>query len=404
MVSLEEAAARIEGWCREHEEEMVAFLRDFVAIRSVTYEEGDAVRFLAGRMRDFGFDEVRVDPVGNVLGRVGKGPVVMLYDAHVDTVEPGEPAAWGFDPLQGKMENGIIYGRGVVDDKGALAAMVFAARGLKELGLESDVTMWVSGSVAEEDEEGSCVEESLRLNPDIIPHCVVVAESSELEIMRGQKGRALLKITVPGKAAHASCASAGDNALIKALPVVQGIDAMHHFADDPELGEGTIEVTKLECDTLSLNTIPGQSVIYADRRLTCRESIETLLDEVRPLIASIPGATVEVPETTIKTWTGYEITLRDYFPSWVIPEEHPLVEAGQKAYRALFKRESRVGLWDFSTNATFLCGRRGIPAIGFGAGIEAHCHSEQEQIKVDDYLKAASFYAALAVSFGRSGK
>lgn len=401
MISLEEAATMLDDWCGAHEDEMVEFLRDFVAIRSVTYEEGNAIAFLKRKMTEFGFDEVIQDPVGNILGRVGSGKTVMVYDAHVDTVDPGDPADWGFDPLKGKFENGVIYGRGVVDDKGALAAMVFAARALKELGLEKDVTMWVSGSVAEEDEEGSCVAEALKLNPQIKPDCVVVAESSEMEIMRGQKGRAQVKITVMGKAAHASCASVGENALIKAIPIIQGIDAMQHFADSPELGNGTIEVTKVECDTPSLNTIPGKAIVYADRRLTCQESIDKIMNEVKPLFKDIPGVSIEVPKTTIKTWTGYEITLQSYFPSWVMPEDHPLIQSGQRAYKALFKRPSKIGLWDFSTNATFLCGRMGIPAIGFGAGVEELCHSDHEQLVVKDYLKATAYYAALAVSFGR---
>lgn len=188
MISLEQAASTIEEWCKLHEQEMVSFLREFVAMRSVTYEEGEVVTFLLAHMREFDFDEVRCDPVGNVFGRVGTGPTVMLYDAHVDSVDPGDPAAWGFDPLQGKLENGIIYGRGVVDDKGALAAMIFAGWAIKELGLDTHVSMWVSGSVAEEDEEGCCLTEGLRLNDDIKPDCVVVAESSELQVMRGQIG------------------------------------------------------------------------------------------------------------------------------------------------------------------------------------------------------------------------
>lgn len=398
-ISLDDAGKRISAWCKDHEQEMVTFLRDFVAIPSYTYEEGDAIKFLAAKMKDFGFDEVRIDPVGNCLGRVGSGPTVMIYDAHVDTVDAGDPADWGFDPFKGKVEDGKIWGRGVVDDKGALAAMIFAARAIKELGLDSKVTMWISGSVAEEDEEGACCEAALKLNPDIKPDCVVVAESSELMIMRGQKGRALVKITVPGKAAHASCAQVGDNALVKALPLMQGIDAMKNFADSPELGPGTIEVTKVECDTLSLNTIPGQAIVYADRRLTCQESIETIIEQLKPLTDKIPGIKVEVPNTTIKTWTGHEITLQSYFPSWVMAEDHPLIEAGKDAYKALFGEPAKVGLWDFSTNATFLCGRMGIPAIGFGAGIEEHCHSSEEQIKIEDYLKATGFYAMMAVSF-----
>ena len=87
----------IDRYVEAHADEVVEFLKDFIAIRSVTYEEGAAVAFFAKKLKAFGFDEVRIDPVGNVLGRVGNGKTTLLYDAHIDTVEPGNPAAWGMN-------------------------------------------------------------------------------------------------------------------------------------------------------------------------------------------------------------------------------------------------------------------------------------------------------------------
>ena len=389
------ALEAIRGYVDAHADEVVEFLKDFIAIRSVTYEEGAAVAFFAQKLKEFGFDEVRVDAVGNVLGRVGSGKTTLLYDAHIDTVEPGNPAAWGMNPLEAQLVDGVLRGRGAVDDKGCLTATAFAGRAIKALGLDQDFTLWVSGSISEEDVEGSCVDAMMKESTDIKPDYILVAESSDNRIVRGHKGRALIKIDVPGKCAHASAAWRGENALIKAIPIMQRVDQYNDFVEDSFLGRGTIEVTKVECDTPSLNTIPGGATITCDRRISCGESIDDLLKEIQPMIADIKGATSRIDTENVTTYTGYNISCTDYFPSWVLPEEHPLIQAGIAAYREMFEKEPVVGRWDFCTNATHLCGRMGIPAIGYGPGDSSLCHSTDDKVPVSELLDAIRFYAAL---------
>lgn len=399
MTNVQEARQKINEYIDAHKDDMVKFLREFVAINSVTYNEGEAVNWLAEKMKEFGYDEVRIDRVGNVHGRVGSGKTVLLYDAHIDTVGLGDPKDWGCDPLEGKYdEEGYIWGRGSIDDKGSLAAMTWGARALKELGLDQDFSMWVSGSISEEDVEGSCVEEMLKVEPDIKPDYVVVAEPSEMRVIRGHKGRALLKITVPGKAAHASAAYMGENALAKALPIIEGIHNKNDFEEDPVLGKGTIEVTKVDCKTPSLNTIPGEVTVFADRRISCGEDREDLINELKPLLDKVEGSSAVIDEERFNTWTGYEVVAEDYFPSWILPENHELIQAGVRAFETAFDKEPVVDVWPFCTNATALCGRQGIPAIGFGPGDGNLSHSTQEKVHVDEYVDAAKFYALLAIT------
>ena len=394
-MSQQEVLSQIHSAVDSLRDEATALLKDFIAINSVTYQEGEAVRFLADKMKQFGFDEVRIDAVGNVLGRIGAGKTVFLYDSHIDTVEPGDPADWGFDPLCAKVENGVIHGRGAVDDKGCLLGITLAARVLKQLSLAKDFTLWISGSISEEDVEGSCVKAMLEENKDIHPDYILVAEASEGRIVRGHKGRALIKITVPGKCAHASAAWRGDNALIKAIPIMQRVDAYQDFVEDEFLGKGTIEVTKVDCKTPSLNTIPGEAVITCDRRISCGESIEDLLNEVHAFYEDIPGVTAAIDTEKVQTYTGYDITCVDYFPSWVLEEKDPYIQAAVCAYQSLFDKAPTVGKWDFCTNATHLCGRLGIKSLGFGPGDGSLCHSTEDKLSIDELLAAIKFYAAL---------
>ena len=394
MKEINEIITELNSYIEKEEANIVEFLREFISIESVTYNEGAAVKFLAAKMKEFGFDEVRVDKVGNVLGRIGSGKTVMLYDAHIDTVQLGDTSEWGFNPLEAKIENGIIRGRGAVDDKGCLTGITFAGKAIKALGMEEDFTLWVSGSLSEEDVEGSCVEAMMTESPDIKPEYILVAEASEGRIIRGHKGRALLRIKVPGKCAHASAAWRGENALIKALPIIDGIDKFNNFKEDEFLGKGTIEVTMVNCKSPSLNTIPGEVTIVCDRRISCGESIEDLLLEVKPFLDKVPGSKVEIDTEKVCTYKGYDITCLDYFPSWVMPEDHKIVESGKEAYRAVFGKEPVVGKWDFCTNATHLCGRAGIPSLGFGPGDSSLCHSNEDKIVIKELVEAVKFYAA----------
>jgi putative selenium metabolism hydrolase len=387
-------AGRINGWMKAHQNDLVEFLRELVRIDSRTYQEGEAVSWLADKMRSYDFDEVRVDPAGNCLGRVGSGPVVVLADAHIDTVDPGDPAEWGFDPLQGKFEGGFIQGRGVVDDKGCLSALVFAGRAIKELGYGDACTLWVSGSISEEDVEGSCVRAMMEANKDIKPNLIIVGEASEMMVVRGHKGRALVKMVVKGKAAHAATAWKGENALIKAIPLIQAIDKMDGFVEHPFLGKGSIEVTKVICDTPSLNTIPGKVTVIADRRITLCESQEQILNELESFLA-LSGASAAIDTEVIKTYTDYEIVQTDYFPSWVLEESHPVIQAAAQAYTAISGKPAKIGKWDFCTNATYLCGVTGIPSVGFGPGDESLCHSTEETLSVNDLVIAAGVYAMI---------
>lgn len=384
--------SQISSFVKQEEDNIVQLLKELISIESVTSKEGRAVEFLAKKMKDFGYDEVRIDKAGNLLGRVGSGKTVILYDAHIDTVELGNEKEWGFNPLDAQISNGYIYGRGVVDDKGCLTGITYAGMAIKKMNLEKDFTLWVSASISEESATGYGVEAMLKESPDIKPDYVLVAESSESRLIRGHKGKALLKIKVPGKSAHASAAWRGENALIKALPIIDGIDKLDDLKEDNFLGKGTIEVTNVECKTPSLNTIPGEVIIICDSRISCGESIDDLLNEFGPLLKNVTGAKAEVATEMLSTYTGYKLKRVDYYPSWVIPVEHNIVVSGIEAYKAVLDRIPIVGKWDFCTNATHLCGKLGIPSLGFGPGDGTLCHSNEEKLLIKELLDAIKFY------------
>ena len=388
-------------WMKEHEQELTEFTMNLMRIESQTYDESRAIEFLAQTMREFGFDEVRIDKAGNCIGRVGSGPATIVADAHIDTVAPGKEEDWGFNPLEPQIIDDAICGRGIIDDKGCLSAMIFAGRAIKELGFSQQLSLWISGSIAEEDVEGSCVKALMEEYTDIHPQMILVGEASGGRIIRGHKGRALIRMEVTGKAAHASAAWRGENALIKALPLIKALDEYQDFIEDPFLGKGSLEVTKVICDTPSLNTIPGRVSIIADRRISCGESVDQILSELTPFLElSKAAAFIDIEE--VKTYTGYNIVQKDYFPSWVIDEDHTVIRSAKEAYKVITGKEPVVGKWDFCTNATYLCGITGIPSVGFGPGDETLCHGNAERLPISELVEAASIYAMITLCFAQA--
>ena len=107
--------------------DVVNFVADLVRIPSYSDQEGPIVEFAKRHMEQLGYDEVFIDRVGNVVGRVGNGPSILHFDSHVDTVRAEDAEAWSYPPFSGEIVDGKLYGRGSVDMKAALGASIYAA-------------------------------------------------------------------------------------------------------------------------------------------------------------------------------------------------------------------------------------------------------------------------------------
>ena len=132
---------RIRERARHYGPAMTRFLRDLIALPSESCGEEAAIRRIGQEMESVGFDEVRIDPMGNILGAVGTGDRIVAFDAHVDTVGIGNRENWTFDPYGGFEDGERIGGRGASDQEGGMASMVYAGRIIRDLGLEGDYTL-----------------------------------------------------------------------------------------------------------------------------------------------------------------------------------------------------------------------------------------------------------------------
>ena len=377
---------------------MTAFLQDMVRTPSYSTREKGMAERLATEMEDVGFRDVRIDRIGNVVGRigVGSGPV-LLYNGHMDIVGPGDLSTWTYDPFAAKIENGVLYGRGTADMKGALAAMVYGAKALLDRGTHLRGELYVVGAVQEEPCEGLGMQVLIE-KEELIPDYVVLGEATDLQISRGQRGRIEIKVVSHGRSCHASAPDRGENAIYAATRLIFGIEMLStQLAEDKFLGPGTLAVTQIENTGGSRNVVPDTCTFYIDRRLTLGETEAKALAEVQSvLLREDTDATIEVTEYTSTSYTGYEARNKCFYPAWALDREHPLIRWVSRAIRGELGYRPEIKKWDFSTDGVYTMGVAGIPTIGFGPGREQHAHTADERIRLDDVARAAQGYAAIA--------
>jgi len=396
MASME-SVAKVQKQVEQSREKIVQFMRDICAIPSMNSQLKEVGERIAAEMRGLGYDEVRFDRMGNILGRIGSGPRTIVFDSHIDTVGIGDPSAWAWDPFQGKVEDGILYARGACDEKGSTPGMVYGLAIARDLGLLAGWTGYYFGNM-EEWCDGIAPNSFVEVDPKIRPDFVVIGEPTKMQVYRGHKGRIELKVTAKGRSAHAASNHLGDNAIYKLLPVIAGIrDLEPRLGDHPFLGHGKITVSDMTVKTPSINAVPDEAVIFIDRRMTFGETKEDAIAQVRALIPEQDRESVTVEELFYDepSYTGFVFPVDKYFPAWAIEDEHPLVVAGQEARRLIGLAATPSGKWDFSTNGIYWAGKAGIPSIGFGPGDERTAHTVNDCVPLADVVKAAEFYALL---------
>jgi putative selenium metabolism hydrolase len=370
-------------------------LSKLVKIKSLSMGEKEVQHELKRQMEEAGFDEVRFDSLGNVIGRIGNGKKILAIDGHMDTVDMGNMENWSFDPLGGEIKDGFVHGRGTVDQEGGPAAFVTAGRILKELAFDKDMTVYFVGSVMEEDCDGLCwkyIVEEEGIKPDF----VISTEPTNLGIYRGHRGRMEMRVVFHGISCHGSAPERGDNAIYKASRAALEIEKLNlRLKTDDFLGKGTVTISEFKSGSPSLCAVSDYAHLHLDRRLTWGETKESAVAEVEDIVKNLDGK-VEVLHYEEEAWTGLTYGMEKYYPTWKIPEEHEIVQTGLKTFKTLFNKEPNIDKWTFSTNGVTINGLYGIPTIGFGPGNEVLAHAPNEKVPIEHLVVATAFYAGFA--------
>ncbi len=345
-----------------------------VGIPSLSGSEADLADELVRQLRRF--CEAEQGPLGTVVGRLrrGDGPTLML-EGHMDTVPVLDRSAWR-RPADGRVEDGVLWGRGAVDMKGAIAAQIAAAEAVAG---DLQGTLLFVYVPHEETAEGVALSRVLDVVP--LPDVVVLGEPTGLHLALGHRGRAVLRLVAGGSPAHASMPDLGDNAVLKYMELLHAMMG-RPLPVDPVLGQVTL-VPVCVSGGAAAPVVPENCWGLLDRRGVRGETAASILDDYRGLPVSVETAELEF-------YNGERAQAQLFFPAWWQAQDSPWAD---KVWRALGRPP--VKAWRFSTDGVESAGRRGIPTVGYGPGDERQAHRVDEGVPTAQVEQAAEGYRGL---------
>ena len=349
----------------------VNLLTKMLEIYSPSGREEEISNFLAKEMENLGF-RVRKDEVGNVIGEVGRGKPVILLCGHVDTVE-------GYIPV--RVENNKLYGRGAVDAKASLAAMIIVASTLVKESFPGKIL--VVGVV---DEEGSGKGIKHLIKEGISPDYAIFGEPSGVgKIIFGYKGILNLKITCETPSGHSASPWLFDNAIEKAMELWRQIRRLH--LPEEKLRSHFYSITscliKIEGGNTSSSMVPSKCDIHVQLRIPPQLTPQRVSDEVKKRIQRYKATN---PKVSVKV----EIEGQDY--AFEADRRSLIVRALSWAIRktthnyASLKRKTGTGDMNVLGNAMK------IPVVTYGPGDSRLDHTPNEHVDIQEYLDSIQVY------------
>ncbi|MGW8318230.1 MAG: M20 family metallopeptidase [Candidatus Promineifilaceae bacterium] len=361
-------------------DDCVDFARRLIQTPSMPGREGTIANLVADELRQLGFDEVGLDDVGNVTGRVeGREPELeaLVLNAHLDHVDPGEPSLWPVPPYSAEVVDGRILGRGACDMKGPLAVQVYGLAALLRAGERPRRTTVFSGVV--EEEVGGAGALHWVKNLDYPVALILLGEPSSNHLSLGHRGILEMWVTFQGRSVHASVPEAGENPNYALATFIQRVkESKDDLAMHPVLGPTTVAPTLIEVDTKSMNVTPAWTRVLLDFR-TAAESSKGLLGFVdraaSGLAYSVTGAWDRESDAPVE---ASDETICGYYtpPDSLVAQRARALIAGGMGW------EPELISYRFATDGRHFA-PYGTPILGYSPGEEHLAHTVRESISID---------------------
>jgi putative selenium metabolism hydrolase len=378
---------------------VIAMAQRLAATRSVSGEEGDAVRFVIDELTALGFEDVRIDDAGNAIGELGAshGPRVLI-DGHIDSIPLHSEDKWTVDPFGGVIRDGRLYGLGICDQKASIAAAAYGvAAAHRQAPLAGRVA--VVASVCEEAMEGQALAGVIDA---FAPDVAITTEPNDTRLCIGQRGRAKAYVRIVGRSCHAGHARLGLNAADALAALIMELRTVEH-PTHPHLGRRDLTCIDIASRPYpSVSTVPG----FADARFDCRflpgetpASVAALISDAAARAwagwAEVPELEVGLVDATFTTWTGAAFSADEFAAAWWTDESSDLVTRAKAAMTDAGLDDTPTH-YSFCTNGSLTAGLLGVPTIGFGVGVESMAHQVDEHVTLDSLLAGERGFARLA--------
>jgi acetylornithine deacetylase len=403
-------------------EGMVSLLRDLVRVPSVTGDEGAVQEVIERALLLRGLDvdrweataqevepylehvgeqaryEGRPNVVGVRLGSGGGGRSILL-NAHVDTVAPGDPAAWSRDPYSGAVEGDLLYGRGACDMKGGLVTYLAALDALDDLGVRLGGDVTVAATVGEENGGLGALSTVLR---GYRADAALISEPTRLALVPAQGGSLVFRLTMTGRSAHAAVRNSGISALEKFLPIFEALRALErernaalrhplyeHLENKVPINVGIVRTGEWP------SSVPESLVAEGRVGLIPGEEIgpfrELVSERIRFVAEKDPWLREHPPKLE---WFGGQ------FAPAGVPTDAPICAAVGRAHERVTGRRPQVEGVPYGADMRLFVLFGGMPCVMYGAGDVNVAHAPDEHISVSELLTAAKTLTCLLTDWG----
>lgn len=326
-----------------------------------------------------------------LLARVGYGEKVLQFNGHYDVVPPGE--GWTRPPFEPSIDSGKLYGRGVSDMKGGIAAILatlihFAQTREPEIVLEAAL-------VPDEEIGGVTGTGYLVRELGSKPNWVVIAEPSGIDgVYTGHRGNIWFLVKIHGKQAHGSSPWLGDNAFEKMLVyaklfieeyrrILESKTSNYEY-EDPRARNPTITPGGVLISPGAVNVVPGICGFSVDRRLVVEENVENAIMEVERLLE----------ELNKRTGIRAEVEVLDASNPAYTRKDAEVVQALAEAINKVVGKEPRLVVCAGGLDLKYYA-EKGIPAIAYGPGMPGTAHRPDEYVLIEHLERVIEVYIEL---------
>lgn len=311
-----------------------------------------------------------------------EGPTVLLL-AHLDTVPPGD-LPWEHHPLSGDLVDGVLHGRGAVDMKSGLAALLAAMRDLVGVGRSLRGRVRLVG-VAGEEVDCAGAKHWLANGGMAGVEWLVVGEPTNLDLVVAHRGALWLELSAEGKTAHGSMPHLGINAIDHLIDLIRGLRGLdlshqpHALLAPPTLNVGTIR------GGVKTNVVPDRCTATVDLRTLPGQRHEQLIDAVLTLASEIGEQTPGLK---------LEVRVANDMAAVETPVDAPIVQTFQHAAVGVLGWQVAVRGASYYTDASVLQPPTAVPTVVFGPGDDRLAHQPNERVDVSQVAAATRCYTA----------
>lgn len=401
-------------------DETVALLQSLVRVPSVTNSEGEVQKVVmnACGVRDLAVDawEATPDEIAGYHDHVGEQTVYegrtnvaavrrgtgggrsILLNAHVDTVENGDPATWTQDPLGAEIVGDLLYGRGSCDMKGGLTSYLAAFDALDALGIRLAGDATVLATVGEEDGGVGALSTILR---GYKADAVLITEPTRLALVTAQGGSLVFRMTIVGKSAHAAVRDEGVSAFEKFVPIFQDLlafeaernAAIDHPLYAPIANKIPINIGIVRTGVWA-STVPESLVAEGRVGLVAGEDVDEFKAQVVDRIMKVANADPWLREhPPMIEWFGGQ-----FAPAETSPDS-PIAQSISAAHAAVTGTPPPVEGVTYGADMRLFTLIGDMPCVMYGAGDVTVAHHADEHISITELLTATKTIACMLVDW-----